>query len=337
MHLIPSGGRTYIPYHSCFEECGEGKPSSSGRSVGELSDWVAKSDQLQIPPRQLPTRFNQIIVCVQRTQESQLTVETVETKHFQGCAIKVEVHPSSRAAGIAAARAAAEAMVELGKSHESVGIVFATGASQLDTLDALVRIGNLPWDQVRGFHMDEYVGLPVDHPASFRRYLRERLTQKVRMKEFFEIDGSAPNAEEVGEEYADKLRSANPQLCLLGIGENGHLAFNDPGVADFSDTLDVKKVQLDAACRQQQVSEGWFPSAEDVPGQAITLTIPALFRVPKLIVSVPGIRKAQIVRRAIEERISTQCPATILRTHPDVTLYLDAESASELGALVPTQ
>ena len=150
------------------------------------------------------------------------------------------------------------------------------------------------------------------------------------MKEFFEVDGSAPNPEQAAQEYAERLRSADPQLCLLGIGENGHLAFNDPPVADFKDPLDVKIVHLDAICRQQQAAEGWFKSVEDVPEDAITLTIPALFRVPKLIVSVPGSRKARIMRRTIEEPISTECPATILRTHPDVTVYLDVDSAAEL-------
>jgi glucosamine-6-phosphate deaminase len=135
--------------------------------------------------------------------------------------------------------------------------------------------------------------------------------------------------------YAEKLRSSNPQLCLLGIGENGHLAFNDPALADFSDPLDVKVVHLDSMCRQQQAAEGWFNTPEDVPEYAITLTIPTLLRVPKLIVSVPGSRKAKIMRRTLEEAISTACPATILRTHPDVTVYLDKDSAAQLDGLIP--
>jgi glucosamine-6-phosphate deaminase len=182
--------------------------------------------------------------------------------------------------------------------------------------------------------MDEYVDISADHPASFRRYLRERLTSKVRMKEFFEIDGSAPDPEKTSNDYASKLRSADPQLCFLGIGENGHLAFNDPPVANFADPLDAKMVHLDAVCRRQQMAEGWFASVDQVPERAITLTIPALFRVPTLIVSVPGSRKAKIVRRAFEEPISTECPATILRTHPNVTVYLDLESASELDEVL---
>jgi glucosamine-6-phosphate deaminase len=181
--------------------------------------------------------------------------------------------------------------------------------------------------------MDEYVGLPADHPASFRRYLREKLTQKVRMQEFFEVDGTASDPEQACREYAKLLRDADPQLCLLGIGENGHLAFNDPGVADFHDPVDMKVVQLDRVCRQQQAAEGWFRTFQEVPEQAMTLTIPTLFRVPKLIVSVPGSRKANIVRRTLEDMVATDCPATLLRTHPDATVYLDKESASQVQEL----
>ena len=153
------------------------------------------------------------------------------------------------------------------------------------------------------------------------------------MEEFSEINGSADDPGLICKEYAQKLRSANPQLCLLGIGENGHLAFNDPDVADFRDLLDAKIVRLATMCRQQQVAEGWFKDLQEVPEQAITVTIPALLRVPKLIVSVPGSRKAAILRRTLEEPISTACPATILRTHPDATIYLDREAAAELDGL----
>jgi glucosamine-6-phosphate deaminase len=244
--------------------------------------------------------------------------------------MKVEVHPSRAAAGEAAARAAADAMLKFLQKREIIAVIFATGASQLDMLSALTSMHDLPWERIFGLHLDEYVGISPDHPASFRRYLRDRLTSKVKMKEFFEVDGSAPVPRQACQQYTEKLHAADPQLCLLGIGENGHLAFNDPPVADFNDPLNVKIVQLDEACRIQQVAEGWFGSIDKVPEQAITLTIPALLRVPKLIVSVPGNRKAGIVRRSLEDPISTQCPATILRTHPDVTVYLDLDSAAEL-------
>ncbi|MES2222480.1 MAG: glucosamine-6-phosphate deaminase [Acidobacteriota bacterium] len=243
--------------------------------------------------------------------------------------LKIEIHATREGAAEAAARSVASSLGQLAKANAEFAVIFATGASQLDTLRALTQTPGLPWAQIRGFHMDEYIGLSPDHPASFRRYLRDNLTHKVRMKEFFEIDGSATDPEQACKDYAALLRAANPQLCLLGIGENGHLAFNDPGVADFNDPLDVKVVQLDAVCRQQQAAEGWFGSLEEVPEQAMTITIPALFRVPKLIASVPGPRKAAIVRRALEDSISTACPATLLRTHPDATVYLDRESSAQ--------
>ncbi|HTU03748.1 MAG TPA: glucosamine-6-phosphate deaminase [Candidatus Sulfotelmatobacter sp.] len=247
--------------------------------------------------------------------------------------MKIEIHASRRAAGEAAARAAAQSLRDLAERARDVAVIFATGASQLETLHALTSISGLPWNQVTGFHMDEYVGLTADHAASFRRYLRDHLTERVALRAFREIDGSAADPECVCREYAQKLRSCEPQLCLLGIGENGHLAFNDPAEADFEDPRDMKVVELDSVCRQQQVAEGWFRSLDEVPKTALTLTIPALLRVPKLIASVPGSRKARIVRRTLEEPISTACPATILRTHPDVTVYLDEESAAELGAV----
>jgi glucosamine-6-phosphate deaminase len=277
---------------------------------------------------------SQVEPAATETEEKPLTVGNVESKRLQVGTMKVEIYPSSKSAGIAAASAVAAILKELLQKQEVVGVIFATGASQLDTLGALTELDDLPWQRVIGFHMDEYIGLSADHPASFRRYLRERLTEKVRMKEFFEIDGSAADPDQVCREYCSRLRAVNPQICLLGIGENGHLAFNDPPVADFADPLDAKVVHLDDVCREQQAAEGWFPSAADVPESAITLTIPTLLRVPTLIASVPGYRKANIVRRSLEDTISTRCPATILRSHPDVRLFLDSGSASELDVVL---
>ncbi len=251
---------------------------------------------------------------------------------FQVGNLKVEIHPDSESAGRAAAEAAAQSMRQLASRQESFGVIFATGASQLQTLHALVSIPDLPWDKVIGFHMDEYLRLDENHRDSFRRYLRENLISRVHMRQFSFIDGNA-NPGTVCREYAEKLRATNPQLCLFGIGENGHLAFNDPSEADFQDPVDLKIVTLDAACRQQQMAEGWFKSIDEVPAQAITITIPALFRVPKLILSIPGPRKALIVKRSLTEPISTNCPATILRTHPDATAYLDRESGAQLDGL----
>lgn len=251
-------------------------------------------------------------------------------RSFRAGNLNVEVYESTQAMGNAAARSAAEYLLALTDSHETVAAIFATGASQMATLGALTSFPNLPWNRVVGFHMDEYLGISAEHPASFRRYLRERLTNMVRIRRFYEIDGNG-NPEETCRKYADLLRQHSPQLCLLGIGENGHLAFNDPAEANFDDSLDVKIVSLDERCRQQQVSEGWFKSMAEVPSRAITLTIPALMRVPRLIASVPGERKSHIVYRTFTEEISTRCPASILRTHPNATVYLDLDSAAELA------
>lgn len=250
--------------------------------------------------------------------------------------INVVVCATAKDAGQMAAESVAAALRNLGAKRKGVGVIFATGTSQLETLQALTSIPDLPWEKVRGFHMDEYIGIDAHHPASFRRYLSETLTSRVSMAAFHEMDGSAADLEKVRREYMEKLSAADPQICLLGIGENGHLAFNDPHEADFDDPQPMKIVTLDRACREQQLAEGWFPSFDQVPKQALTLTIPTLLKVPKLVVSVPGKRKAAIARRTLRDPISAQCPATILRTHPDVTIYLDKESASNLDcALAP--
>lgn len=245
--------------------------------------------------------------------------------------LNLQICPNAEAAGEAAAQDAAAAMRQLCQTADSVAVIFATGASQLEMLKSLTSIPDIPWRQVQGFHMDEYVGISSDHPASFRRYMREHLCDRVDMQSFREIDGNAADLPLACRAYSLALRSSNPRLCLLGIGENGHLAFNDPSEADFDDPQDMKVVTLDQVCRQQQLAEGWFPAIEEVPERALTLTIPTLLRVPRLLVSVPGARKAHIMQRTLREPISTHCPATILRTHPDVTIYLDRDSASELG------
>lgn len=245
--------------------------------------------------------------------------------------LKIDVFNDRRALGEAAAAHAARRLKDLVAQHQEVAVIFATGASQMETLRALTSRTDVPWAQITGYHMDEYVGLSDQHPASFRRYMRERLTGPAPLKCFYPVVGDAPDPERTCSEYAEMLRRSKPQLCLLGIGENGHLAFNDPAEADFDDPAEVKVVSLDVACRQQQVNEGWFQSLTEVPGQAITLTIPTLMRVPELIASVPGERKALIVKRTLEEAISTNCPATILRKHPRAALYLDRESAAELN------
>lgn len=253
---------------------------------------------------------------------------------FRVDGLNVEIYPDSESAGKAAAEAAGKVLRELGKQQETIGVIFATGASQLDTLNNLVGMSDIPWCKILGFHLDEYVGIDVAHKASFRGYLRKNLTERVSMREFTEINVDAPDLNAMCSAYLQKLNAAMPQLCLMGIGENGHIAFNDPAEADFNDPLGMKVVQLDRECRQQQAAEGWFDTLEDVPERAITLTIPTMLRVRKLIATIPGVRKARSVKEALYGAISEKCPASILRTHPDTTLYLDREAASEIEELV---
>jgi glucosamine-6-phosphate deaminase len=248
--------------------------------------------------------------------ESTITAGKLSVHAFETC----------EEAGKAAAAHAAKRIRELTKQHGQVAIIFATGVSQLILLRCLVTLPDLAWDRVVGFHMDEYAGISDRHKASFRKYLREELAEKVPLQAFYGILGDAPNLEQECDRYAALLRAHQPQLCFLGIGENGHLAFNDPHEADFDDPKDVKVVELDHTSRHQQVNEGWFPSDADVPKRAITLTIPTLMRVPELIVSAPEMRKRAIVERTLNEPISTACPSTVLRSHPNAHLYVDAEA-----------
>jgi len=230
-----------------------------------------------------------------------------------------------------AAAAAADVAAELNRAIEARGeanAMFATGNSQLAMLDQLMSGPAIDWSRVRLFHMDEYVGLPDSHPASFARYIRERIVDRAqpRPKEVHYV----PNQASGCDDYAALLRAHPLDLCVMGIGENGHLAFNDPPVADFEDLMDVKVVTLDDACRRQQVGEGHFPSVESVPAQALTVTIPALLRARAVIVVCPDERKAPAVTAALTGPITTECPASILQHTPHARLYLDAASAAGL-------
>ena len=241
----------------------------------------------------------------------------------------VVVHPDvatlARAAAYDAARAIGAAVAARGVAHA----MFATGNSQLAFVDALVARPEVPWADVVVFHMDEYVGVGPEHPAGFQRWIRERITDRVRPRAAHYVDGLADPARECVR-YATLLRDHPLDLCCLGIGENGHLAFNDPPVADFNDPLDVKVVVLDAACRRQQVNEGHFAGIDDVPRDALTVTIPALLRAGTVLAVVPEGRKAEPVRAALRGPVETSCPASVLRTREHVTLHLDPASAGLL-------
>jgi glucosamine-6-phosphate deaminase len=239
--------------------------------------------------------------------------------------------------GVAAiARAAAdEAAAILCRAVDANGIahaMFATGNSQLAFVDALVSpTDQVPWGDVVVFHMDEYVGVGPDHPAGFQRWIRERIAEPARPQATHYLDGLAPPEQECGR-YADLLASHPLDLCCLGIGENGHLAFNDPPVADFGDPRRVKVVELDEGCRRQQVNEGHFPTDADVPARAMTVTIPALLAATRVLAVVPDARKAEAVRAALEGPVATSCPASVLQRSPQATVYLDPDSAGLLPA-----
>jgi glucosamine-6-phosphate deaminase len=209
-------------------------------------------------------------------------------------------------------------------------IVVATGTSQLDFLDALTKAENIDWQRVEMFHLDEYVGLPITHLASFRKYLLERLILKTGITQYHLLEGSG-DPSEVVRCAGETLRSAPVDIAFAGIGENGHLAFNDPP-ADFETEEPYLIVNLDEACRRQQVSEAWFVDISEVPRQAISMSVRQILKAKEIISVVPDARKAQAVKLCLEGEISPMAPASILRTHPAATVYLDRESAGLLSA-----
>jgi glucosamine-6-phosphate deaminase len=240
----------------------------------------------------------------------------------------VRVFPSRRELDIASAADAAGVLHAAVTERGVANAMFATGNSQLGFLEELVT-REVEWSKVVVFHMDEYVGVGPEHPAGFGRYIRERIADRVDARMVHYIQGTG-DADAECERYAHLLARHPLDLCCLGIGENGHLAFNDPPVADFDDRNDVKVVELDTACRAQQVHEGHFASIDAVPTHAITVTIPALLRARRVIANVPEARKAAPVLAALEGPISTACPASALRTCAHARLYLDRDSASGL-------
>jgi len=242
----------------------------------------------------------------------------------------VAVHPDVEAMARASADEARDVMRAAADARGVVHAMFATGNSQLDFVRALVEeTDGVPWSDTVVFHMDEYVGVGPDHPAGFQRWIRERIVEPARPKAAYYVEGLGDAQAECAR-YTDLLRGHPLDLCCLGIGENGHLAFNDPPVADFDDPLDVKVVELDAGCRRQQVNEGHFPDVDAVPTRAITVTIPALLRAGRVLAIVPEARKAEPVRDALTGPVSTRCPASALRTITHATIHLDSGSASLL-------
>lgn len=249
---------------------------------------------------------------------------------FQSDSLPVRVYANRADLSLAAAAEVSGYIQALLASQPRVAAILATGNSQIEFLKHLVALGGIDWSRVTLFHMDEYLGITADHKASFRRYMRERVESLARPGAFHYLDGDAAEPLDECERYTALLRAQPIDLCCLGIGENGHLAFNDPPVANFEDKHAVKIVKLDLACKAQQVNEGHFPSLEAVPPYALTLTIPALCAARKMVCLSPEKRKAQAVKSALHGPISTACPASILRKQAHATLLLDVDSAALL-------
>ena len=244
--------------------------------------------------------------------------------------LRVEIHADRGRMGTAAAHATAKRMRDVIAQEGSAGVVFAAAPSQNEFLAALASQEGIDWDRVIAFHMDEYLGLPADAPQGFGYFLRERLFDPVKPGTVHLLNGQSLDPEEECRRYAALLEAHPVHIVCAGIGENGHLAFNDPSVADFADPVKVKVVELDETCRLQQVHDGCFPDLDGVPTHALTMTIPALMAARWIYTMVPGPTKAQAIKETLTGLIGTHCPATALREHPNAVLYVDRDSTALL-------
>jgi glucosamine-6-phosphate deaminase len=244
--------------------------------------------------------------------------------------MKLGIFNSNAALGQAAAEDFAKIVKHAVEENGEAAVILATGNSQLTFIHALGDHPDIPWQKVYVFHMDEYLGMDEEHPASFRRFLKEKIANVFYPRAMFGIEGDAEDVEAELVRYGELLSVHQPVVCVMGIGENGHLAFNDPP-ADFDTDKTIHIVTLDHICRQQQVGEGHFDSIDEVPEQALSLTVRALLKPPHVMVLVPEARKAKMVRDALHGPITENCPASILRTHEHVTLYLDPDSSALLN------
>ena len=250
---------------------------------------------------------------------------------FKADQLNVRIYKDDKEMGKAAAEFTEEVLQNVLQSKRQANIIIATGASQFTFYEALKELKGIEWGKVTVFHLDEYLGMSDRHPASFRKYLKERILDDVQPGKIHLLNGDAPDPEKEVERYEYLLKEVDIDLACIGIGENGHIAFNDPPVADFRDPKMVKVVKLDKECRQQQLGEGWFPTLEDVPSHALSLTVPAIMRSKTISCVVPDKRKSQAVYDTIYKDISVKCPATVLRTHPDCTLFVDKNAAVQLN------
>lgn len=246
--------------------------------------------------------------------------------------LDVRVYRSEQELGHAAAEEAASSLRDAIDRRGEARVIIATGNSQLAFFEALRAVEGVDWSKVRAFHMDEYIGIDESHPASFRAFLRREIVDPLGVGAFHLIDVDESDPRRGIDAYVEALRRHPPDLCCMGIGENGHLAFNDPPFADFDDDAVAKIVELDEVSRRQQVREGHFPDLASVPTHAVTLTIPTLIAPPRVLVMVPERRKSEAVAAALDGPVHDDVPASVLRRVPQATLFLEPESASEWTA-----
>ncbi|MEC9091802.1 MAG: glucosamine-6-phosphate deaminase [Planctomycetota bacterium] len=242
----------------------------------------------------------------------------------------IQIFSSKTEMGAVAAAAGAESIRKQIAESGSAAIILATGASQFEMISALVKQPDIDWSQVACFHLDEYVGLPIDHPASFRKYLKERFVEQLPKAPlcFHFIDGETDARSECNR-LSQLISQVEIDVAFIGIGENGHLAFNDPP-ADFETTEPYLVVNLDDACRRQQYGEGWFKTLDAVPRQAISMAVRQILKSKQIVCTVPDERKSNAVQHAVEGEITNQAPASALQNHPRTTLFLDRPAASKL-------
>lgn len=251
------------------------------------------------------------------------------TKTFKADMLSVNVYDTRKNMGEAAAADIAACIKNLLAEKEEIYMIFAAAPSQNEMLEALVADPEVQWNRVHALHMDEYVNLPADAPQGFGNFLRRAIFDKVPFASV-NLIGTDADSEATCARY-DALLAEHPvDIVCMGIGENGHIAFNDPHVADFNDPFKIKKVDLDQKCRQQQVNDGCFQSIDQVPTHALTLTIPTLYNVENIFCVVPALSKAEAVKNTVTGPVSEVCPASVLRKHTNATLYVDADSSALL-------
>jgi glucosamine-6-phosphate deaminase len=317
---IPPGldrtGAFAVP-QGCFNDAAD--RAKIGTSKGEPSGIISHSQGYFVSN----SRF--------RPRRHIVLTELSPVRAFRLANAEVEIYATKLDVGRAAAWRAANVLRDAISQRGHARFVMATGNSQQDLIATLVHAQGVDWSAVELFHMDEYINLPETHPGCLKHWMNTRFVDLVHPGKVQYLDGNARDLDAECRRYEALLRTKPIDLCTLGIGENGHIAFNDPHVADFNDPRGVKKVDLDERCRRQQAGEGHFPDFESVPPTAVTATCPMLMSSLNLICCVPEGRKAEAVKNALEGPVSTQCPGSVLRNHPRANIYLDLDSASQLS------